>query len=270
MVNLLKRQLAPVTDEAWAQIDKTALQTLKPNLTARSLVDFSGPHGWELGAVNLGRIEIAQQDTPEGIPWGVRQVQPLVEVRIPFVMAQAELDNASRGAHDLNLDPLEEAARKIAHFEESAVYLGFERGQIRGLIPSLRLPAVQTRMGGEAYPRAVTDAVETLMGAGVDGPYALVLGPKPFHDLMEVVSSGYPPYRIIRELLKGGAIHWSPALEGGLVLSTRGGDFELTVGQDISIGYASHDRSHVELYLTESFTFRVLENQAAIELKFEQ
>jgi len=270
MVNLLKRQLAPVTDEAWAQIDTMALQIIKANLTARALVDFSGPHGWELSAVNLGRIEIAPQEAPEGIPWGVRQVQPLIEVRLPVVLDQAELDNASRGAKDIQLDPLKTAARKLAHFEESAVYLGFEAGRIKGLIPSLSLPALTTGVSGALYPQAVTEAVEALMGAGVGGPYALVLGPRPFHDLMEIARSGYPPYRIIRELLKGGEIHWSPALTGGVILSKRGGDFELTVGQDISIGYAGHDRHHVELYLTESFTFRVLEPTAAIELKFEE
>jgi uncharacterized linocin/CFP29 family protein len=61
---------------------------------------------------------------------------------------------------------------------------------------------------------------------------------------------------------------WAPAIQGGAVLlSVRGGDFELTVGQDLSIGYATHDRTDVELYLTESFTFRVLEEKAAIFLR---
>ena len=52
------------------------------------------------------------------------------------------------------------------------------------------------------------------------------------------------------------------AIQGGVLLSVRGGDYELTVGQDLSIGYADHDRHTVELYLTESFTFRVLEPRA--------
>ncbi|HPC23846.1 MAG TPA: family 1 encapsulin nanocompartment shell protein, partial [Phycisphaerae bacterium] len=64
-----------------------------------------------------------------------------------------------------------------------------------------------------------------------------------------------------------GDILWSPALDGGLLLSKRGGDFEMTVGQDIVIGYAHHDRYKVELYLTESFTFRVLEPLAAVALR---
>ena len=58
-----------------------------------------------------------------------------------------------------------------------------------------------------------------------------------------------------------------PALEGALLLSVRGGDFELTVGQDLSIGYAYHEKHKVELFLTESFTFRVLEPTAAVPLR---
>jgi uncharacterized linocin/CFP29 family protein len=52
-----------------------------------------------------------------------------------------------------------------------------------------------------------------------------------------------------------------------VVVARRGGDFELTVGQDWSIGYKGHDKENVDLYLTESFTFRVLEPAAACELK---
>jgi uncharacterized linocin/CFP29 family protein len=33
------------------------------------------------------------------------------------------------------------------------------------------------------------------------------------------------------------------------VLTTRGGDFELNLGQDVSIGYLSHTDSAVKLYL---------------------
>jgi len=84
--------------------------------------------------------------------------------------------------------------------------------------------------------------------------------------LMQSHRQGYPPRRIIRDLI-GGSILLSQALEGGLLLSTAGGDFEMTVGQDLSVGYASHDRRHVELFITESFTFRVLEPLAAVEFR---
>ncbi|TBR21013.1 MAG: bacteriocin, partial [Reyranella sp.] len=63
-----------------------------------------------------------------------------------------------------------------------------------------------------------------------------------------------------------GDVHAAPGLDGGLVISLRGGDFELTVGQDFSIGYLEHDTERVRLYIEESFTFLVLSPQAAIPL----
>lgn len=51
------------------------------------------------------------------------------------------------------------------------------------------------------------------------------------------------------------------------MISRRGGDFLLTIGQDFSIGYTSHNKDTVELYLTESMTFQVLEPAAAVEFK---
>jgi uncharacterized linocin/CFP29 family protein len=51
-----------------------------------------------------------------------------------------------------------------------------------------------------------------------------------------------------------------------VVLSLRGGDFELTVGRDISIAYQSHNDTSVRLYLVETMVFRVLTPEAAVAL----
>jgi uncharacterized linocin/CFP29 family protein len=50
------------------------------------------------------------------------------------------------------------------------------------------------------------------------------------------------------------------------VLTTRGGDFDLHIGQDVSIGYLSHTDARVRLYLQESFTFLLLTSEAAVAL----
>ena len=50
------------------------------------------------------------------------------------------------------------------------------------------------------------------------------------------------------------------------MLTTRGGDFELTIGQDISIGYLSHSDTTVRLYFQETFTFLMLTTEAPVVL----
>ena len=51
-----------------------------------------------------------------------------------------------------------------------------------------------------------------------------------------------------------------------MVMSQGDGHFLLDVGEDLSIGYESHDTEKVELYLVESFTFRVATPEAAVAL----
>lgn len=264
MVDLLKRSLAPLTQAAWAEIDEAATRVLKAQLSARTLVDFDGPHGWEYGAVNLGRLELAKKT--DTVPWGIRQVLPLIEVRTGFTLDQMEVDNVSRGCKDADLAALEETARKVALFEETAIYQGFGPARIKGITEAASHKPIQLPDNARQYPQAVAQAIRELSLAAVAGPYALVLGTDAYYTLMQTGEAGYPPRRIIRDMLQGSILR-SAVLDGGVVLSTRGGDFELVVGQDLSIGYASHDRDKVELFLTESFTFRVLEPAAAIELK---
>jgi uncharacterized linocin/CFP29 family protein len=266
-MDLLKRRHAPLTDEAWQQVDDEASRVLKLNLAGRKVVDFSGPHGWKLGAVNTGRLKPAGKGPIPGVPHAVRIVQPLVEVRAPFTMKIAELDDAARGADDLNLDPVIAVAERVARAEDTAIFHGFKEGQITGIVEASPHKPIDVTNILE-WPRAVVAATEVLRAAGMTGPYALALDIQAFDELDADSEHGYPLRRRVVESLPDGSLVWAPAIQGGAVLlSIRGGDYELTVGQDLSVGYAVHDRTDVELYLTESFTFRVLEEKAAIFLR---
>ena len=70
---------------------------------------------------------------------------------------------------------------------------------------------------------------------------------------------------VVRKLVDGPLV-WAPAVNGAVVLSLRGGDFELTIGTDISIAYQSHTDTSVRLYLVETMAFRVLTPEAAVAL----
>ena len=266
MADILRRSLAPIADEAWKEIDKQAARILKGNLSGRGLVDFSGPHGWVLAAVNLGRVKAANTEPVKGVAWGAREVLPLAEVRVPFSLKVWELDNVSRGAKDPDLNAMIGAARKLAIFEEKAVYHGFKEGGIGGMLELSSHKAVPLAKDPAKFVGSVEGGILSIQKSGIGGPYALVLGTEPYELYMIGEPSDYPLKKRIDALATGG-VHWSPALEGGAILSRRGGDFEFTCGQDASIGYRAHDREAVELYFTESFTFRVLEPAAAVELK---
>lgn len=263
-MDLLKRAQAPITPEAWKQIDDEARRVLALNLAGRQLVDFDGPHGWQFAAVNTGHLTL-RTDGGFGVPWGVRGVVPLIEVRVPFELPIMALDNASRGAV-LDLPAVVAAAEKTAHAEDNAIFNGSKAGGIEGIIPSSPYPPITMPDDFAHYPSVVVDAAETLRRGGINGPYALALGPDCHAGLAQAAEDGYPIRERVEHYLEGPLV-LAPKVDGAVLLSTRGGDFQLSVGQDLSIGYAGRDQDTVHLYLTESFAFRVLERAAAVYLK---
>ncbi|HYB55564.1 MAG TPA: family 1 encapsulin nanocompartment shell protein [Alphaproteobacteria bacterium] len=266
-MNNLFRELAPVTAAAWAEIDREATRTLKTTLAARKLVDFSGPKGLASSALGTGRSKPIASLPQSGVEARLRQVLPLVELRVPFELSRAELDAIDRGAKDPDLDPLIEAAQKIAKAEDRAVFHGYAAAGISGMCEAAPGKPVSLTDNYEDYPLAVAASLTRLRAAGVDGPYAIALGQQCYTGLTETTKGGYPVIQHVRRLLDG-PIVWAPAVDGAVVLSTRGGDFELTVGQDFSIGYLGHTADSVRLYFVESFTFQPLSPQAAVALVY--
>jgi uncharacterized linocin/CFP29 family protein len=264
-MDLLKRELAPVLPDAWAAIDEEAARVLRLNLAGRKLVDFQGPKGWKKAAVNTGRLELLPDKADPDLNLGIREVQRLVEVRVPIKLPIMELDTVARGASNPELGAVVKAAEKIARIEDGAIFNGLRAAGITGLLPASPHAPVKLAADVGQLPRAVLAATESLRQAGVSGPYALVLGSELYDQVFSTVLEGHPLPRRIEPLLVEKIVR-AMSLEGGVVLSLRGGDYELTVGQDLAVGYAHHDKHEVELYLTESFTFRVLEPAAAVRL----
>jgi uncharacterized linocin/CFP29 family protein len=263
-MDLLKRELAPLLPEAWRLIDEEATRVLKLNLAGRKVVDFVGPFGWEHAAVNTGRLHPLESGGPIAV--ALRTVQPLIELRVPIVLSIAELDAIARGASNPDLAPVVEAARRLAAAEDAAIFGGFAAAGITGILPASPHPPETVTGGVAGLPRAILGATEKLRRAGVTGPYALVLGEALYDQVLAATEDGYPIAKRIEQFLVDAPLVRATALQGAVLLSTRGGDYELTVGGDLSIGYAHHDRTSVELFLTESFTFRVLEPAAAVRI----
>jgi uncharacterized linocin/CFP29 family protein len=263
-MNNLYRELAPISAEAWEQIEDEASRTLKRHLAARRVVDVDGPKGVGLSSVGTGHIKAI--DSPgDGVQAVQRETLGLIELRVPFELSRAAIDDVERGAEDSDWDALKEAARKIAFAEDRAIFDGYAPAGIQGIRPMasnapLTLP---TNPGG--YPDVVAKAVSELRIAGVNGPYKLILGADAYRATGGGSDDGYPVLTHIQRLVDEEII-WAPAIEGGLVVTMRGGDFDMHLGQDFSIGYLSHDASTVRLYLQESFTFLMLTSEAAVAL----
>jgi uncharacterized linocin/CFP29 family protein len=265
-VDLLKRNLAPILPEAWNLIDAEAARVLRLHLAGRKIVDFKGPYGWKFAAVNTGTLKLLSHEPAPDVGVGIREVQPLIEVRVPIKLSIMELDTVARGAEGPDLDSVVKAAAKAALVEDNAIFNGLPNAGIKGILESSPHAALPLPSDVLALPMTILEAKETLRRAGVSGPYVLVLGALLHDQVLAATDEGHPLGKRIEQQLVDKPIVRAEAIRGAALLSLRGGDYELHVGQDLSIGYAYHTKEEVELYLTESFTFRVIESVAAVRI----
>jgi uncharacterized linocin/CFP29 family protein len=263
-MNNLYRELAPISAAAWAEIEEEARRTLKRHLAARRVVDVEGPKGVDFSAVGTGHTQ-AIAAPGEGVQAVQREVKPLVELRVPFELPRQAIDDVERGATDSDWQAVKDAAWKIAFAEDNSVFEGYDAAGILGIRKGNSNPTLTLPGSVRGYPDIVAQAVSQLRLAGCNGPYTLVLGSDAYTAVNGGSDEGYPVLSHIQRQIDGDII-WAPAIKGGFVMTTRGGDFELSLGQDISIGYLSHSETTVRLYLQESFTFRLLTTEAAVAL----
>jgi uncharacterized linocin/CFP29 family protein len=260
----LHRELAPVSDAAWAQIGEEASRTLKRHLAARRVADVDGPAGYGLSAASTGHLQ--DIDPPaDGVLARQRRVQPLVELRVPFVLDRQQIDDVERGAQDSDWQPVKDAARQLAFAEDRAVIDGYPAGGIEGIRPGSSNPPLSLPTDVREYPAAFAHALGQLRETGVEGPYSALLSAEAYIAVSETSDHGYPVLEHIKRLLSGDIV-WAPAISGAVMLTTRGGDFSLQLGQDASIGYLSHTPTEVRLYLQETLTFLMLTGEAAVSL----
>ncbi|MGA2550377.1 MAG: family 1 encapsulin nanocompartment shell protein [Burkholderiaceae bacterium] len=263
-MNNLHRELAPISEEAWAQIEEEATRTLKRHLAARRVVDLKGPAGTTLSAVGTGHLRTIS-GPGDGIITRQREVKPLVEVRVPFELERQQIDDVERGANDSDWQPAKDAALKIAFTEDRAIFEGYPSAHITGIRQGCSNPPMTLPNDVREFPDAIAQALSQLRLVGVNGPYQVLLGAAAYTSLAESSDNGYPVLQHIRRLIETEII-WAPAIEGAVVLTTRGGDFDLHIGQDLSIGYLGHTEATVQLYLQETFTFLLLTSEAAVSL----
>ena len=131
-MNNLHRELAPISDAAWAEIEEEAARSFKRNIAGRRLVDVKGPLGQDTAAVTLGHR--SKIDSPsQGIEAYIRSTQSLVELKVPFTVSREAIDDVDRGAKDSDWEPVVEAARQLALAEDRAIFEGYAAASITGI-----------------------------------------------------------------------------------------------------------------------------------------
>lgn len=263
-MNNLYRELAPITDEAWAEIEEEATRTFKRHIAGRRVVDVSEPGGPAAAAVGTGHLlDVAPPG--DGVVAHLREARPMVRLRVPFTVGRSDVDDVERGAQDSDWDAVKDAAKRLAFAEDRAIFEGYPAAAIDGIRKGSSNAPVALPDDPREIPDAIAQALSALRLAGVDGPYGVLLSADVYTKVSETTAHGYPIREHLNRLVDGEII-WAPAIDGAFVLSTRGGDFDLRLGTDVSIGYLSHDADTVQLYLQETLTFLDYTAEASVAL----
>ena len=160
-MNNLHRELAPISDAAWAQIEEETARTLKRYLAGRRVVDVQGPAGTGLSAVGTGHLRpiAAPRD---GILARQREVKALVELRVPFELDRQAIDDVERGANDSDWQPAKDAARQIAFAEDGAIFEGYTAAGIGGIRQGTSNPKMTLPADVREYPDAIAQGLEPI------------------------------------------------------------------------------------------------------------
>jgi uncharacterized linocin/CFP29 family protein len=263
-MNNLHRELAPISDAAWGQIEEETKRTIKGYLAGRRVVDVPAPGGIAFPGVATGHLAPIAPPA-KGITANQHEVKLLVQLRVPFELSRQAIDDVERGAKDSNWQPAKDAAKILSFAEDRAIFDGYQAANIQGIRQGTSNPIKPLPEDVRDYPDAIAEALNQLRLVGVSGPYSILLGAAEYTGLAETRDHGYPVLEHVKRIIDGNIV-LAPAISGAFVLSTRGGDFELNIGQDVSIGYLSDTDTAVRLYLQESFTFRVLTSEASVAI----
>jgi uncharacterized linocin/CFP29 family protein len=264
-MDILRKSLAPVSEQAWKKINEEAKETITAALSGRKFVDVDGPKGFGFAAVPTGKLDVPKNQGKGKVHYGIYNVMPLVEARMPFELDVWELDNIARGKENADLDNLVEAAKKIAGFEENIIYNGFKPANIDGLMNISEHKEIQLTGNENQLVDLLSHAIFSFREKAVQGPFNLIVG-RSLYQYINSYNMDYPLRKHIEDIIKGNII-LSDSIDKALLVAARGDDFRLTLGQDVSIGYEAHDKQKVQLYFTESLTFQVLDSDAVIVFK---
>ena len=220
-MNNLHRELAPISDSAWGQIEDEVSRTFKRDVGGRRVVDVHGPAGTGLSSVATGHLQTISP-AGDGILSRQRDVKALVENRVVFELDRQTIDDVERGAQDSDWQPAKDAARKLAFAEDGAIFEGYPAAGIVGIRKGTSNPTITLPDEVRAYPDAIAQGISRLRLEGVNGPYAAILDSGVYTALAETSDHGYPVLEHVKRLVNEKII-WAPATHGAFVLTTRGG-----------------------------------------------
>lgn len=249
-MNNLNKNLAPISDKAWEILNFRTKEILTKIISARKVItlkNIGSSRGIATGNLNIKKLE--------NLEYGVYEYIPLIETRFNFTLNRWELDNAERGNDNINLNNLDEAIFKAAKFEEELIYNGLD--DIRGLISSCKNPSIKLGDTSKEILTNLSRAMIILRDNYISEKLDLVVNYNTWIKLNSIESL-VPLIERIENLINGNVIV-SKFIPNSILIPHKSENFELAIGNDFSIGYQNHTSRDITFFITESFTFKVID-----------
>jgi uncharacterized linocin/CFP29 family protein len=267
-MDYLRRTSAPLSERTWKALDDAVTQAASHVIAGRRVATFIGPKGWDHVGVPLGTTVPCATKEGEATVC-VPEIALLSEIRADFRILWAAIEAFERGAPALETRPAEAAASEVAHAEDRLVFYGDPIGT--GFLTSKESPRLRLQDWSRSSTLLVdlTKAVAELDAQGINGPYEAVLSPARYYAYLRAVDdSGFPAAHQLGKIV--GKVHRSAVIrEGGALFSTRGDDFVITVGGDLTVGYHMQDHDAVHFFCVETLAGQTLSPEAVCLLDSE-
>jgi len=261
-MEVLNQSNIPFGTAVWNTIESEISSYLTKRLTLRSVVDFKSEYTFETDAIPTKNVaSIASQD---GLEVFTREPIKMMEIKKSFTIPTSVIEDIKRDKPDFDTKVMMEAANSFAKVENETILSGQSAANIEGILSGVE-NTLEAKEGKDIL-KAVAKSLGIFNANFVDGTFKLVISSATMATLYTESFDGMSLKSKLDEILGAGAIVINQDIgdDKALVISQRGGDFELYSGMDVSLGFEKETSEGVELFLMQTFAFRSIAPEAAV------
>jgi uncharacterized linocin/CFP29 family protein len=267
-MDFLDRKSAPLSGEEWHRIDEAVIETARRMLVGRRVLPILGPLGAGVYclpySVFSGKTQAGVDMTGEKEDFVVA-ADRRVTINLPilykdFKIVWRDVEADQHLGIPLDASSAAVAASFVATQEDNLIFNGNSELGHEGIFSAsgrLTVPISNWEKSGSALADAV-QATGALAAAGHYGPYAMVVSPVLFGNMVRVYgNTGMLELDQVKALISGG-VHYSNVIPGkkATVISLGQQNLNLAIGQDMVTGYTGP--------VNMNHLFRVMETLALL------
>jgi uncharacterized linocin/CFP29 family protein len=267
-MDFLDRKSAPLSGGEWHRIDEAVVETARRMLVGRRMLSILGPLG--SGVYSLP-YSVFSGNTRAGVDMTGEQeefvvaAEHRVTINLPilykdFKIVWRDVEADRHLGIPLDVSTAAVAATFVATQEDNLIFNGNAELGHEGIFTAsgrLKVPTSNWEKSGSALADAV-QATSTLAAAGHYGPYAMVVSPVLFGNMVRVYgNTGMLELDQVKALISGG-VHYSNVVPGkkAAVIALGQQNLNLAIGQDMVTGYTGP--------VNMNHLFRVMETLALL------